>query len=262
MITSLHLANTLHLEILGGNYVNLDSRWVVKNASNSFTRLYYVQSGFGYLYTPAETIPLEPGFAYLIPAGTEFGYKCPKTLSKLFFHVTITNPEGFDLLSTIPRICRMPYPQEALEHLKKLHHSKNYYELLELNTNISQFVIECIRSVNLPPFPAKSYSQIVMQAITFMQRNVNIQLTGQQIADAAFTSVSCLRKCFKKETGLTLGAYLDRLVFYRASQLLRDPDFSIGEISQRLGFCDQFYFSRRFKEQFAQTPSQFRNHLR
>ena len=73
-----------------------------------------------------------------------------------------------------------------------------------------------------------------------------------------FTSPNRLHKLFKAETGMTIGFYLDRLVLFKAAQLLIDPKLSIGEISRQLGFCDQYYFSRRFKSQFGQTPSQFR----
>ena len=32
----------------------------------------------------------------------------------------------------------------------------------------------------------------------------------------------------------------------------------ISRISERYGFCDQFYFSRRFKEKFGVTPQKYR----
>ena len=47
-------------------------------------------------------------------------------------------------------------------------------------------------------------------------------------------------------------------VFIQAKKLLANEQLSIAEISTRLGFCDQFYFSRRFKQKFGETPSSFR----
>ena len=123
---------------------------------------------------------------------------------------------------------------------------------------VTKNVIDCLRSVALPPIATKNYSQEVLQAISYMQNNVNLQLTTNQISQAVFTSPNRLHKIFKAETGMTIGAYLDRLVLFRATQLLKDPKTSIGEISRQLGFCDQYYFSRRFKNQFGQTPSEFR----
>ena len=40
----------------------------------------------------------------------------------------------------------------------------------------------------------------------------------------------------------------------RCEELLCDTDLSLSEISERFGFCDQFYFSRRFKAKYGETP--------
>ena len=44
-------------------------------------------------------------------------------------------------------------------------------------------------------------------------------------------------------------------------QLLR-TEKSIGQISNTLGFCDQFYFSRRFRQLCGVTPLQYRKKIR
>lgn len=92
----------------------------------------------------------------------------------------------------------------------------------------------------------------------YIQNNLTLQLSGEQIAQALFTSPSHLYKRFKAETGISLGAYQDKLIFYRATLLLAERQLSLKEISQQLGFCDQYYFSRRFKAQIGMTPSSYR----
>ena len=42
----------------------------------------------------------------------------------------------------------------------------------------------------------------------------------------------------------------------RARYLLRETEFSIGEISDQLGYKNQHHFSTAFKKQFGMTPSQ------
>jgi AraC-like DNA-binding protein len=90
---------------------------------------------------------------------------------------------------------------------------------------------------------------------------LTIQLTGEQIAQAVYVSPSFLYKRFKAEMGISLGAYQDKLIFYRAIQLLAERQLSMKEISQQLGFCDQYYFSRRFKSQMGTTPSRYRKNI-
>lgn len=45
-----------------------------------------------------------------------------------------------------------------------------------------------------------------------------------------------------------------------ASYLLRFSDLSISEIAQQVGFEDNNYFSRCFRQNMSMTPSEYRSH--
>jgi YesN/AraC family two-component response regulator len=259
-----YLYNTskLNLEFLTGSYVKLDSNWKTPLHRCTNTRLYYVYKGEAILYHNGNAIPMKPGYLYLIPANLEVRYTCPEYMEKLFFHVAITNLENFDILSNIPIVCQLPCSQELLTKLKKLHMSTNIYDLLQLKILVSKTIGDCLELADLPPMQIKSFSAEILKVISYLQNNTSIQLTAEQIAQDLFISRRRLQKHFKTETGLTIGEYLDRLLVYRATQLMVDPQLSLREISEQLGFCDQFYFSRRFKKLTGQTPSEFRKTLK
>ena len=258
MRKNLMFANSLKLEFIDGDYCKLDSNWRIDTSPYIFTRLYYIYAGSALVTCNGKTITMEPGNLYLLPKDVPISYYCPETLDQLFFHVTLTNLEGFDILANIPNVCQLPCSWELLDKLKELHESADYCDLLEFKMLVMKTIIDCLHSENLPSMTTKSYSPEIIQAINYMQNNLNLQLTAEEVAKAVFTSPNRLHKLFKAETGITLGAYLDRQILFRAAQLLIDPTQPIGEISRQLGFCDQFYFSRRFKSQFGQTPSEFR----
>lgn len=260
MRKNLLFANSLKLEFIDGAYCALDSSWPTECFPYMFTRLYYIYKGGGLVVCNGETIEMLPGNLYLLPKNVPISHICPESMEQLYFHVTLTNLEGDDILANISEVCQLPCSWELLDKLKKLHISSDYGELLEFKMLVTKTVLDCLHSINIESIDTKSYSPDVLQAISYMQNNVNLQLTTNQIAQAVYTSPNRLHKLFKAETGMTIGAYLDRLVFFRAAQLLIDPKQSIGEISRQLGFCDQYYFSRRFKNQFGQTPSEFRKH--
>lgn len=260
MRKNLLFANSLKLEFIDGDYCKLDSNWRIDLSPYIFTRLYYIYKGSAVVNCNGETITMLPGNLYLLPKDVPISYYCPESMEQLYFHITLTNLEGVDILTNIPKVCQLPCSWELLNTLKDLHTSSDYCDLLEFKMLVTKTVIDCLHSTNLPPIATKSYSPDVLRAISYMQNNVNLQLTTNQISQAIFTSPNRLHKLFKAETGMTIGAYLDGLVFFRAAQLLIDPKQSIGEISRQLGFCDQYYFSRRFKNQFGQTPSEFRKH--
>jgi len=258
MRKNLLFANSLKLEFIDGDYCELDSSWPTECFPYMFTRLYYIYKGSGYVICNGETITMLPGNLYLLPKDVPISHICPESMEQLYFHVTLTNLEGDDILANIPNVCQLPCSWELLYKLKELYDSPDYCDLLEFKILVTRTVIDCLHSARTAPIVTKSYSPDILQAISYMQNNVNLQLTTNQISEAVFTSPNRLHKLFKAETGMTIGAYLDRLVFFRAAQLLIDPKQSIGEISRQLGFCDQYYFSRRFKNQFGQTPSEFR----
>jgi len=254
------IANVLKLEIHHGSYVELDSTWKYENVCNDFSRLYFIHDGDGYIDFKGERIPLKKGYVYLIPSGCEFSYGCTY-LSKLFFHITLTAMENYDLLTNVNRICWIPFSQETYDALLRCRASSDYLVILKMKVLLQETLLACAEKYRFAPFLVKQYSELVSNTIKYIQSHVGMNLYASEISKALFVSESKIRKAFKEETGETLGKYIDDRIFFRAKQLLAKKHITIGEISQNLGFCDQFYFSRRFKEKFGKTPSEFRREL-
>lgn len=257
----LETAGMLRLDIHAGRYINLDSRWKKDRTGDPYSRLYYIRSGEGYLRVDGEMIRLEPGYVYLVPSGLKFSYGCPRRMSKLYFHITITAAEGLDLLGNGSGVCRAPYSQEEYERLMEGLETTDYVGVMQLKLLLYKAVVDCLKNQPQNRMPIRNYSPVVEQAMQYIRGNVRMGLTAREVAQAQFVSESGLRKRFRDETGMTLGQYMEDLLFFRARQMLSQERGSIGEISRELGFSDQFYFSRRFKEKFHQTPSRFRREV-
>lgn len=65
-----------------------------------------------------------------------------------------------------------------------------------------------------------------------------------------------LRRIFKKETGMSPKLYIDNVKIKKASELLL-KNFSVKNVSDILGYSDQFHFSRRFKDVTGSSPRDF-----
>ena len=71
-------------------------------------------------------------------------------------------------------------------------------------------------------------------------------------------SVVNLQRQFKKEMEVPIGQYIrDRVMRAVAHELLVSTN-TIGFISEKYGFSDQFYFAKAFKKHFGVTPSYYR----
>lgn len=73
-------------------------------------------------------------------------------------------------------------------------------------------------------------------------------------------STDYLRRCFRKETGMTPLEYLMNMRISQAKMyLIQCRHMSIEQIAFDCGFKDGYYFSRCFKKKVGISPSEFRN---
>jgi len=81
-----------------------------------------------------------------------------------------------------------------------------------------------------------------------------------EIAAACRMSTRHLMRAFRKETGVTLGAYVEQVTIERAKRLLRETQSPIAAIAADTGFATPAGFSAAFRRATGQTPRGFRAH--
>ncbi|QEM81189.1 helix-turn-helix domain-containing protein [Halomonas binhaiensis] len=83
-----------------------------------------------------------------------------------------------------------------------------------------------------------------------------------QLAEHCALSRNRFGELFKMTLGVTPKQYIDQQRLNRAMSLLVHSDQAIAEIAARLGFCDPYHFSKRFKQLTGETPSRYRCQVR
>ena len=83
-------------------------------------------------------------------------------------------------------------------------------------------------------------------------------LSVNSLADFAGMRREVFSRNFTREIGMTPKEYLIRHLMAKASSLLLNPNMRISEVAKRLGFNDEFYFSRFFKHNSGLSPTEFR----
>ena len=254
--------NRLSLEVIVSGYVQAGPDWRGESVNTTFSRLYMVEAGAAWMKSGDQLIHMEPGNTYLIPPGTAVCFGCPQEIRKLYFHVSLRKPDRYDLLQPLDRVCAMPTPAGWLETMKRLQHSGTLFDALLLKQYLLQFLILFAQQEQLPPEKIRVNSPHVCQCIELIRQQLSAKLTVAQLAGHCYISQRQLSSLFQKELGVTPGQYLDDQVLLKAQRLLIQSTDSIGCISEALGFSDQFYFSRKFKKHFGQTPLQYRKNHR
>lgn len=101
-------------------------------------------------------------------------------------------------------------------------------------------------------------SALVRKIDHVIQEHLWDKLTPTLIAEELEMNLSYLCREFKKNTGKTIGEYINERKISEAKRLLRATDQSLVEISDTLGFSSQSYFHRVFKKMTGVTPTEYR----
>lgn len=84
----------------------------------------------------------------------------------------------------------------------------------------------------------------------------NIKIT--MFAEKYFFSIEYLTKLFKSKYGYSIYEYVLKLRMERAKELLANEENKIIDIAGRLGYADNHYFSKAFRNYYGVSPSQYR----
>jgi len=79
------------------------------------------------------------------------------------------------------------------------------------------------------------------------------------IAKSLGVRASYLTDVFKPYTSMTLHQYFISIKIVRAKELL-GRGLPVKEVASRLGFRDEYYFSRLFKKKTGLSPSRWKPH--
>lgn len=114
--------------------------------------------------------------------------------------------------------------------------------------------------IRLPEVRSGIKSRYVQEAMDCMGKNCgDPNLSISQIAGTLGLSEGHLSHLFKKETGITVGAYLTRCRIQKAMGLLRQGKCRVYEVAESCGYRDITYFSGTFKKMTGMSPSEYQN---
>ena len=255
------MANVMELELLESGVSKLDRQWHSEEVCSPYSRIYYVISGEGTIRIPAgegELRRLRPGYMYLIPNGLYYDYFCEDALEKVHFHVNMRMQDGFDLFCGCKDCYERYVGADKVLEVRRMLTSVNPVDYAALKGELYLASAAVAREAGLEEKMNRNYSELIA-ALFALLPGLPLSVSIRQLADRLNVSESTLSKRFRRETGTSIGDYRRNLVLARARQLLASGKQSIGEIAEEMGFCDQFYFSRYFKENQGETPSAYRS---
>lgn len=104
-------------------------------------------------------------------------------------------------------------------------------------------------------------SGAIVNAVKYIDEHYREKLSLESLATQLHMNGSYVSELFKKEMGVTINEYINKLRLNHACEQLCFTDYSIGEVAESCGFSDQNYFTRAFKRFLGITPSQYRTNI-
>ena len=98
-----------------------------------------------------------------------------------------------------------------------------------------------------------------LKAIEYIHSHFQAEVDIDALAQMEHMSCTAFRIAFKKHTGVSPNEYLISHRISTACQRLLQTDMSIRAVAAEVGYRDQYYFSRIFKQKVGVSPLKYRN---
>lgn len=106
---------------------------------------------------------------------------------------------------------------------------------------------------------AQEQNRHVTSVVRFMYKHIHENLTLEQVSEEFELSRSYLNAIFQKYTQHSPMDFFINLKMKEACKMLRSSELYIYEVAQKLGYGDQYYFSRIFKKVVGISPKEYKN---
>lgn len=250
--------NHIRLVLLYVGHALVGREWRGSIINPDVSRLYYIANGEAIIVgKDGSRTALTAGKWVLLPAGFSFDFSCEAKMEHIYCHLKLCDLDGLDMLSSYsaPAVFHVPEIDEKffIDHLQ----SSDITSGLLVRHKLEEVLLTFLKEQEIR-IEYNQYSPCVVKAIKYIKRHLTAQLTVSEVAEHVFVSNSTLTKRFKAELSKSVGEYINDTIMFEAGQLLLKTNLSILAVSEKYGFSDQFYFSRRFKEKFGMSPMKYR----
>lgn len=209
--------------------------------------------GEGYMHTEQGNVPFCPGTILIVPPNVKHGS---------------VSQSGFKNISIEGEFDRcLHFNEVKILSDNEFQEGKTLAEMIYENRygNDTYLASLCIAYVCflMQRFELDSAMQRSVKKITdeISQNAFDTQIDLTLILSKSGYSEDYIRSCFKKITGKTPNEFLTDIRIKHACFLIDiyKNKISLSEISERCGYLDYIYFSKRFKSVMGMSPREYRN---
>ena len=244
-------------------YCKHGTEWNYSASRQGGHTLYFVIGGDGVLEQKEKQIPMEPGKAYLLPKGKRIDLNCTTGVEKFWCYFSLTLHTGFDLLSSLDAIMELGTfqfkysPREAMAEKSLQGLGGDFYLKSVIYQLLSRIPDFWEKGLEAYTHPVQQHSKL----LDLINRNLNAKLRSNELADMISVTPQSLSRAFKRDMGTSLKKYIQAQLNEQACAMLVGTSMYIKDIAHKLGYDDEYHFSRNFTKAFGKSPKAYRQEM-
>ena len=244
-----------NMELMGITYADPSYR---VNRSNQWDMYIfeYVTDGVGYIRCNGKKYTVKKGDAYIVSKFTEHEYYADpeQPYKKIWMNVS------GDLIDSLLQLFNLSYPVvirhvDLEEYFRRLHeHLDKEYDMEKIGSVIYSMIYRMSENFNTQQ---KQDLSLAERMKMYIDKNIKQNLCTADVADHFHITPIYASRIFKAKYQQTINQYIMSSTMELAKQWLKNSNYTIKEISDLLGFCNEKYFSTQFKKYYDISPKQY-----
>lgn len=262
--------SNLQVEVTLAGFNTVGNEWKDIDYIPEYNKLYYIVDGEGWLKIRDKEYEPKPGQLFLMPQGIKQSYSSTteNTFLKYWCHFTasVGDMNIFDILE-VPdfiEIEKKNHLEECFKELVKYYNSPEVFSVFKVKSSILQlisFYLEHSAIENIKVTKSETITSI-NNAIDYIDKNYFKSISIKELAGIAHLNPQYFIRIFKKNLGISPIQYLNKRRIEEAKRMLTTTNFTLTEISDKLGYNNLYYLSKRFKQSTGLTPTEYKSFIK
>ena len=279
------------LSLLNTDYVKLDYKWNYKNVISPYHRIYFIDGGSGTVEDSGNIFTLEAGYLYIVPSYTLCNLVCESFLSQYFVQFFEESQDGTSLFDNSHFVYKIAAREIDIINFKRLveinpgrgldrsddpeiyeKHSyyqkyqalndlQSYSDFIETQGILLQLISRFSKPKQYDTVKAKDNPNKILDSIRFISVNLQQELSVNFLAERYNCNTNYFSRLFEKHMGIRPQAYIIQKRIERAKHMIYSGSLSLTDVAERTGFGSLSRFSKAFKKETGQSPSDYKKSI-
>lgn len=252
-------------------YLEKDRRYVTgKEHSHATIEIHAIEEGKQIYEIASKTVILESGSFMVIQPRVQHRVlkeDSSAVRSTVVFEVDEKSAvkQFFDRFGDYTVGC---FTKQAIEDLVFICDEKSRkqpFSYTVIESRILEFIFLIIRSLNTAEgdiaFSEGCEDATVSLAGNYVRQNVRRAVTVSELSRYCYMSEKQLNRIFKRKKNCTASEYIRNIRCAEIERILGKSELSLREVSEYMGFANEFYFNSYFKKHSGMTPGAYRKSI-